>query len=94
MLRDSGVRFLTCDMPEANDLTVGITALVAQQAREAISRRTREALVAAKPRGVKLETAPRSPGTPRCAPSLWNSMSMGFGLGATADGTSRMCRTC
>jgi DNA invertase Pin-like site-specific DNA recombinase len=23
-LRDSGVRFLACDMPEANDLTVGI----------------------------------------------------------------------
>jgi DNA invertase Pin-like site-specific DNA recombinase len=29
-LRDSGVRFLTCDMPEANDLTVGVMALVAQ----------------------------------------------------------------
>lgn len=29
-LRDSGVRFLAVDMPEANDLTVGIMALVAQ----------------------------------------------------------------
>lgn len=28
-LRDSGVRFLAVDMPEANDLTVGIMALVA-----------------------------------------------------------------
>lgn len=53
-LRDSGVKFVACDLPEANDLTVGIMALVAQQEREAISRRTKEALAVARARGVQL----------------------------------------
>ena len=53
-LRDSGVHFLAVEMPEANDLTVGIMALVAQQEREAISKRTKEALAVAKAHGVKL----------------------------------------
>jgi DNA invertase Pin-like site-specific DNA recombinase len=42
------------DLPEANDLTVGIMALVAQAKREAISKRTKEALAVARSRGVRL----------------------------------------
>jgi DNA invertase Pin-like site-specific DNA recombinase len=53
-LRDSGVKFAAVDLPEANDVTVGIMALVAQQEREAISKRTKEALAVEKARGVKL----------------------------------------
>ena len=53
-LRDSGVRFVCADMPHADNLTIGVLALVAQQEREAISKRTREALQAAKRRGVRL----------------------------------------
>ena len=55
ILRDSGARFLAVKMPEANDLIVGIMALVNQAEREAISRRTKEALAAAKARGVRLD---------------------------------------
>ena len=53
-LQESGVKFIAADMPQANNLTVGIMALVAQQEAEAISKRTKEALKAAKLRGTIL----------------------------------------
>jgi DNA invertase Pin-like site-specific DNA recombinase len=75
-LRDSGVRFIAVDMPHANDLTVGIMALVAQAEREAISRRTKEALAIAKSRGVKL-------GNPNGAAALRRAGKGGVALRAT-----------
>lgn len=49
-LRDSGVRFMAADIPDANDLTIGVLAVIAQAEREAISRRTKEALAIIKQR--------------------------------------------
>lgn len=49
-LEDSGVNFVCCDMPEANAMTIGIMAIIAQQEREMISKRTKEALQAKKVR--------------------------------------------
>ena len=53
-LQKAGVRFIAADMPEANEMTVGIMAVVAQAERKMISTRTKAALAAAKARGTKL----------------------------------------
>lgn len=47
-LRDSGVRFIAADIPDANDVTIGVLAVIAQAEREAISQRTKAALAAVK----------------------------------------------
>jgi DNA invertase Pin-like site-specific DNA recombinase len=53
-LQKAGVKFVAADMPEANEMVVGMMALVAQAERRMISQRTKEALAAAKARGKRL----------------------------------------
>lgn len=55
-LMDSRADFLIVDMPDANRLTLHLMAAIAENEREMISRRTKEALQAARARGVKLGT--------------------------------------
>lgn len=57
-LQDAGTKFLAADMPEANELTIHIMAAMAQAERKAISKRTKEALAAAKARGCKADGSP------------------------------------
>lgn len=54
MLRDSQVPFICIEFPEANSLTIGILAVLAQEERERISQRTKAALDVLKSKGVKL----------------------------------------
>lgn len=65
-LQDSGGRFVAADMPEADETMIHVMAAFAQRERKAISARTREALAAAKARGVKL-------GNPNGAAPLLNA---------------------
>ena len=53
-LQESGVRFNAADMPDVDELVIGIMAMVAQHEAKVISERTRAALQAAKDRGVVL----------------------------------------
>jgi DNA invertase Pin-like site-specific DNA recombinase len=53
-LMESGVKFVACDLPKANDLTVHIMAAMAEYEAEVIGKRTKEALAAAKAKGTKL----------------------------------------
>jgi len=53
-LRDSGVDFVTCDLPDANTLTVGIMVTFAQYEAERGSERTKAALTQKKAQGFKL----------------------------------------
>ncbi|MDB5597259.1 MAG: Resolvase domain protein [Hyphomicrobiales bacterium] len=61
-LQKAGVQFVAADMPEANEMIVGIMAVVAQAERKMISAPTKAALAAAKARGQKLGgVRPNSP---------------------------------
>jgi DNA invertase Pin-like site-specific DNA recombinase len=53
-IRDSYIKFVAADMPEANNLTIGLMACLAEYESELISKRTKAALKVAKSRGTVL----------------------------------------
>ena len=53
-LMESKVKFVCCDLPDANNLTLHIFGAFAEYEAKRISERTKDALRAAKARGVKL----------------------------------------
>jgi DNA invertase Pin-like site-specific DNA recombinase len=56
-LMESKVKFVACDMPEANELTIHIMAAFAEHEAKRISQRTKDALAIARARGVRLGKA-------------------------------------
>lgn len=59
-LMESKVQFVACDLPEANQLTLHIMAAFAEHEARRISERTKDALAAAKARGVQLGRTSRA----------------------------------
>jgi DNA invertase Pin-like site-specific DNA recombinase len=53
-LQESDIEIQAVDMPEANKLTIGLFAVIAEYESQMISERTKAALKVAKARGVKL----------------------------------------
>jgi DNA invertase Pin-like site-specific DNA recombinase len=78
LLKTSGVKFLACDNPRANALTIDILAAVAEDEGRRISQRTKAALAAYKARGGVLGSA-----RPECRGNL-SEVARAKGIAAAA----------
>jgi DNA invertase Pin-like site-specific DNA recombinase len=81
-LMESGVEFVAVDMPQANRFVVHILAAVAEQEAEAISKRTKAALAAAKARGTEL-------GGRRVSRERWAEIRLAASVARTAETDKR-----
>jgi DNA invertase Pin-like site-specific DNA recombinase len=98
-LQKAGVDFVACDMPDANNFTIGIMALIAQHEREAISTRTREALAVVRER-IKVTGQEKHPnikrlGNPNGAAALQrdpSKLKLGYKRAIAANQSSALAR--
>src|ERR1700733_2493251 len=81
-LMESGVEFVAVDMPQANRFVVHILAAVAEQEAEAISKRTKAALAAAKARGTRL-------GGRRVSAERWAEIRVAAGVARSNEADQR-----
>ena len=81
-LMESRVEFVAVDMPQANRFVVHILAAVAEQEAEAISKRTKAALAAAKARGTQL-------GGRRVSRERWAEIRLAAGVARSAEADKR-----
>jgi DNA invertase Pin-like site-specific DNA recombinase len=102
---ESGVDFVAADNPHANKLMVHMLAAFAEHEREQISQRTKDALAAAKARGIRLgrngadrlSRAYRAQAIERArqlAPVLTELQSAGMSVGAANGGRIDGSRNC
>jgi DNA invertase Pin-like site-specific DNA recombinase len=66
---EGGVKFVCADLPEANELSIGVLAVVAQYERKQIVTNVTAALAAAKERGMKRDGTPFKTATGRLGPT-------------------------
>jgi DNA invertase Pin-like site-specific DNA recombinase len=85
-LMESKVKFVACDMPEANELTTHLMAAFAQYEAQRISERTKDALAAAKARGVVLGATGPANLRPNIEARQQAAQSFAAGLSRTLNG--------
>lgn len=82
----NAVKFVACDMPDANDLTIHLMAAFAEHEAKRISERTKDALAMAKKRGVALGTAGKANLKPNIAARIASAHAFAERLRGQIDG--------
>lgn len=86
-LQKAGIEFVACDIPQANRLTIGVLAAVAEHEREMISERTKAALAAKRVLLAREGKRLGNPNGARCLKGLGNASAVAA-VSAGADASA------